>query len=124
MFKKKWLILAGITGLTALLFQACRRESDLTNYPVVSFNNEVLPIITGNCTQSGCHGTVGGEQFALTNYNEVMGIVKAGDARKSDLYRVITGRSFEFMPPSPSDPLTEAQIRSIFVWIEQGAQND
>ncbi|MBK6640034.1 MAG: hypothetical protein KBH11_01950 [Bacteroidia bacterium] len=114
-------IIAGIVAL--LFFQSCTRESDLTNYPVVSFTNEVQPIIVGNCAQSGCHGQ-NDEEFPLTSYDEISGRVEPGNGRKSQIYRVITGRALEFMPPSPSDPLTEDQIRSIFVWIEQGAQNN
>jgi uncharacterized membrane protein len=107
-----------------LTIQACVSDPDLENYPVVSFKNEVQPIIAGNCNQTGCHGGVNTEEFNLVTYDDVKIHVTPGNARKSNLYKVITGRSEEFMPPSPSNPLTEEQIRTIFVWIEQGATNN
>jgi len=110
---------------TLLIIQSCIRNSNLDSYPTVKFSTEVLPIIASNCTQSGCHGYVNTEQFSLMNYSEILGHVSAGDGRKSSIYRAITGRSIgNFMPPSPSAPLTEDQIRTIFVWIEQGALNN
>ena len=111
-------------AVVAISSQSCVSEPDLENYPVVSFTNEVQPIIAGNCNQSGCHGDVDTEEFKLTSYEDIMSKVSSGNARKSDLYRVITGRTFEFMPPSPSSPLNDDQIRTIFVWIEHGAPNN
>ena len=111
--------------LFVFAFSSCVRDSQLENYPTVSFSSEVQPIISANCTQSGCHGPNGGEAFSLQTYEEIVAHVSPGNGRKSSIYRAITGRSLEgFMPPSPSSPLTEDQIRSIFVWIEQGAPNN
>lgn len=117
-------IAALVLAVVSVSLHGCVSEPDLENYPVVSFTNEVQPIIAGNCTQAGCHGDVDTEEFKLVSYSDIMGQVSAGNARKSELYRVITGRSFEFMPPSPSNPLSDDQIRTIFVWIEQGAPNN
>lgn len=124
MFKKIRILITSCLLGSAMIIQSCINESNLENYPTVSFSTEVLPIIAANCTQSGCHGYVDTEEFSLMNYTEIMGHVTAGDGRKSSLYRTITGRSDDFMPPSPSAPLTEDQIRTIFVWIEQGALNN
>ena len=107
-----------------LLTTSCRRDPDLTGYRVVSFSDEVQPLIHGNCTQAGCHGDTDSETFRLITYEEIVQKVTPGKAYKSDLYRAITGRSEEFMPPSPSAPLSDDQIRTIFVWIEQGAPNN
>ena len=103
---------------------ACMSDPDLENYPEVSFSNEVMLIISSNCNQPGCHGGVETEEFSMTSYEEVMVHVKAGNGRKSNLYRVITGREDKIMPPEPLNLLTEEQIRTIFVWIEQGAPNN
>ncbi len=124
MFKRFHVVIAIALAVVAISVQGCVSEPDLENYPVVSFTNEVQPIIAGNCTQAGCHGDVDTEEFKLVTYQDIMSKVSSGNARKSDLYRVITGRTFEFMPPSPSSPLTDDQIRTIFVWIEQGAPNN
>lgn len=125
MYKHIRFILPIFLLASMMVIQSCIRDSNLESYPTVSFSTEVLPIIAANCTQSGCHGYVDTEEFSLMNYSEIMGHVSPGDGRKSSIYRVITGRSLEgFMPPSPSAPLTEDQIRTIFVWIEQGALNN
>jgi len=119
--------LAFITFLVFAAFistTSCVTEPDLGDYPAVSFQNEVQPILAANCSQSGCHGAVDPEEFTLQTYEEVMLHVKAGDGRKSAIYEAITDRGDEFMPPSPSAPLTDNQIRTIFVWIEQGAPNN
>lgn len=109
--------------LLIAMLSGCVHDSNLDTYPKVSFTNEVQPIIAGNCTQSGCHN--GGEVFSLKEYNNIIARVTPGNGRKSSIYRAITGRSIgNFMPPSPSSPLSEAQIRTIFVWIEQGAPNN
>ncbi|MFM7080299.1 MAG: c-type cytochrome [Bacteroidota bacterium] len=102
-------------------FGGCTREPELESYPEVSFANEVRPIIAANCTQAGCHGPEG-RQFPLTNHEEIAGAVTPYNARKSDLYKSITGRAERLMPPS--GPLSDDQIRTIFVWIEQGAKNN
>ena len=84
----------------------------------------LMLILASNCNQPGCHGGIETEEFSLTTYNEVMVHVDAGNGRKSNLYRVITGREKDIMPPEPLSLLTEDQIRTIFVWIEQGAPNN
>lgn len=108
-----------------LLFQGCISDTQLEGYPTVSFTTEVQPILAANCTQSGCHDNTNSDNFSLVTYGDVIQHVTPGNGRKSSIYRSITGRSLEgFMPPDPASPLTEDQIRSIFVWIEQGALNN
>ncbi len=113
--------------LTCLLCitYACNHDADVPSEPAVSFNNDIKIILSANCMQSGCHGNVNTERFSLATYDELMsaGIVSAGDARNSGIYRAITGRS-GIMPPSPQPILTERQIGLIYIWIEQGAKNN
>jgi hypothetical protein len=111
-----------VTALMLAMISSCRREPDLTGYPEVKFATEVQPIIVANCTQSGCHNNTDGEEFSLVTYQEIIGYIEPFKAYKSSLYRSITGKAERFMPPS--DPLTDDQIRTIFVWIEQGAPNN
>lgn len=119
------LTLASTAVLMLFIVNGCIRNSQLDNYPTVHFATEVQPIIAANCTQSGCHNSNGGEVFDLTTYNAIVSQVSPGNGRSSNIYRAITGRTIgNFMPPSPSSPLTEDQIRTIFVWIEQGAPNN
>jgi hypothetical protein len=113
------------TSLVVFLFVAfvsgCTREPELDGYPEVSFLNEVKPIISANCTQAGCHTGSRGE-FPLVSYEDIAGAVTPFNARKSELYKAITGRSERMMPPG--GPMADDQIRNIFVWIEQGAKNN
>ncbi len=99
----------------------CITDADLSGYPAVSFRNEVQPIIGGNCGQEGCHGQVNPEQSPLVTYEDIRFKVTPGDARNSDLYRFITGREEEIMPPPPASILNNEQIGKIYLWIEQGA---
>jgi uncharacterized membrane protein len=119
----RFLIIAVIVTILAAS-PACLHDNNIESYPSVSFFKEVQPIIAANCTKSGCHGSENTSEFQLLSYTDIIGHVSPGNGRKSSLYRVITGREFEYMPPSPADPLTEDQIRSIFMWIEQGAPNN
>jgi hypothetical protein len=113
-----------LLALLAVGFGACRRDPDLTGIPEVSYNNDIKRIMSGNCAFPGCHDGGGGEAGGLVTYEEVMGQVKAGEARKSELYRIVTGRSFTKMPPSGYPDVSKEDIRLIYLWIEQGAKNN
>ncbi len=120
MIRIKFLVLSG-----ALFFLvSCRHETDLTNVPAVRFSTEIQTLLSGNCTMSGCHD--GGQQFSLIGYDNVIsnGSVKASNARNSKLYRSITGREGQIMPPTSNPSLTTKQIQQVYVWIEQGALNN
>lgn len=122
-----------LNPLAALVFicislVSCRHDVDISALPEVKFSTSVQGIISSNCTFSGCHGDSGGQQgseFSLVGYDNVIenGDVKAGDARDSKLYKVISGHG-EKMPPDPYPPLSDDQIKRIFIWIEQGAKNN
>lgn len=113
------ILLSVFTGLLS-----CRHDSDLTNVPVVHFGSEIQAILSGNCTMSGCHDGQG--EFSLVGYDNVManGSIKAFNAHESKLYRSITGKEEEVMPPTSNPSLTNKQIQQIYVWIEQGALNN
>ena len=111
-------------GMVLLLLSACLHDSDLSQAPVVTYSNDIRRIMSGNCTFPACHGGGGGEAGGLTTYEELRGAVSPGKPRKSKLYRVITGRAAEKMPPSGYPDVTPADIRLIYLWIEQGAPNN
>ena len=129
--------LAVIT-VSALLL-ACTHEATGPNTPTtpatvsascspdsVYFVNEVLPIITSNCSMSGCHdATTRADGVQLTNYATIMNYVRAGNASRSELYEVIIETDpGDRMPPPPRAPLTSTQIAKIQKWINQGAKNN
>jgi hypothetical protein len=103
---------------------ACTTEPDLTGVPEVKFRTDIQRIMSANCSFEGCHD--GKDEGSLIGYDNVMsfGGVKAGDAHKSTLYRVSTGRSFEKMPPSGYNEVSADDLKLMYVWIMQGAKNN
>ena len=111
----------------AFLLFGCRHSPTIPETPAVSFSKDVQPIIVGNCTAAGCHGSVKSRRTKLETYPEIMSIVSSGNALSSRLYQVITGKSFQsIMPPTSSSQgqLTDAQIKVTYLWIMQGAKNN
>jgi hypothetical protein len=91
--------------------------------PFACFQRDIQPILVSNCTMSGCHDGVSGEDnFSLKTYSAVMSKVSAGNPSGSKLYQVLTGGGEESMPPSPATPLSQAQKDSIYNWIARGAK--
>jgi hypothetical protein len=115
-------ILALLIGTISL--NSCKHEVDLTGVPEISFSNDIQLILSGNCSMNGCHGSDAGSEFPLVTYENVMneGDVKSGNAHGSDLYKVLLRTGDERMPPN--GPLSDIQIKKIFLWIEQGAKDN
>lgn len=91
----------------------------------VYFENHVLPILLSNCAMSGCHDEASKKEgVILTNYDDVMREVKAGNADGSELYEVLVKTNDDIMPPAPASPLSADQINTIKTWINDGAQNN
>lgn len=114
-----------IAFFTTLTLNSCKHDIDLSTAPTISFKDDIQTIISGNCAMNGCHGNDNQSEFPLTTYNNVMeeGDVKAGNARASKFYEVlITNSGEEKMPPN--GPLTNIQIKKVFLWIEQGAKDN
>lgn len=111
--------------MISMCFSSCRHEADLSNAPVISFSNDVQPIITTRCAMDGCHSSYNHEKLSLESYEDVMEIVEAGNIHNSDLYETITALNGEKrMPPLPDSRLADKQILKIMIWIEQGAKNN
>jgi mono/diheme cytochrome c family protein len=141
--KFSYLAIAGIATLL-LLVNACRHEKldypgtgnggDGVNPPpttnpcspdTVYFVNEIMPVISSNCTMSGCHDNIsraGG--IDLTTYAKVMKFVKPGIANESKLYKVVNLTNEDRMPPPPMQALSQVQKDKIYKWINQGAKNN
>lgn len=85
----------------------------------------MLPIIGGNCQQSGCHDQGSGRK--LIQYDDFLKSdrIVPDNPYKSEIYtRIVTQRSGNVMPVPPRSPLTNQQIQMIFTWIKQGAKNN
>lgn len=91
----------------------------------VYFVNQILPILSSNCTMSGCHDNIThAEGVNLTGYTNIMRQVVAGNAANSKLYKSIIKTNNEIMPPPPMAPLTATQKALVQKWINQGAKNN
>jgi hypothetical protein len=103
-----------------LNFISCTHDPVIPATPEISFNLQIKPIFVNNCARSGCHD---GGEFDLATYNDIRARITPGDARNSDLYKVIT----KLWGPSampPDGPLSDQQITLIYAWIMQGAKNN
>jgi hypothetical protein len=110
---------------SGVLLSNCTHDplTPLEDAPVMSFKDDVQPLIISNCTQSGCHGR-NGEEFSLVTYQEVVGRVSAGKPHSSELYKVITANAYGVMPPKPNPHMTDTEIKTIYLWIAQGANDN
>ncbi len=105
---------------------SCQHNSIIPSSPLISYSLSIQPIISSNCTMSGCHAAAGSgheEARALTNYEEVMRDVVPGNARQSRLYTCLSGAGEDRMPRG-KPALDDKSILSILVWIDQGALNN
>jgi cytochrome c553 len=78
----------------------------------VYFSNDILPLITSNCSMKTCHG--GSVGPTLTNYSQIKG-------NQGDILEKITRGE---MPIAPVGLLTSAQIALFNKWIHQGSKNN
>lgn len=91
----------------------------------VYFVNEIQPIISSNCTMSGCHDAVThANGVNLTTYTNIRRYVTPGNAADSKIWEVINKTGSDRMPPAPMLPLTAEQKAKIQKWINQGAKNN
>lgn len=128
--RKKMLVnivmLIALTGLV-IFIHSCKHEPVIPDQPEISFSRDIMPIVAANCQSSGCHGTVNQEEIQLLTYNDFVNdeLVVPYNTKQSELYRAITSSSGEdAMPPSPQNPLSDTQIKMIYLWIMQGAKNN
>lgn len=110
-----------LAAVIAASLSACVHDPSLPDSPLVSFNDQVRPVIVSNCATAGCHD--GDREFRLATYDEMARRVTAGQPQKSKIYSVITKLTGEEAMP-PAGPLSDDQIRLIYVWIQQGAKNN
>ncbi|UZO81546.1 hypothetical protein NBT05_03500 [Aquimarina sp. ERC-38] len=81
----------------------------------VSFSEEIMPIISNNCSTVGCHVQGGSGVGILENYDQVKAIVDDGSFRDRVLVQMD-------MPPSGS--LSACELQHLEEWIADGALND
>ena len=107
----------------AVFAQSCYYDNEEYLYPAepvcdtmdVSFSNDIMPIIQGNCSISGCHVAGGSGNGIFEGYAGVKAKVDNGSLHQ----RVVVDKN---MPPNA--PLNECQIAQIDSWINAGAPNN
>ncbi|NJK96939.1 MAG: hypothetical protein HC905_20280 [Bacteroidales bacterium] len=94
------------------------------NADTVCFNLDILPLLSSSCATAGCHdATTAEEGYVLTNYANIMKLVKSGNHQDSKLYKVLIDKGDDRMPPAPANALNQEQIARIVKWIDSGAPN-
>lgn len=114
-----FLSLFSLAGL-CLFFLSCRRD---VYSPDACYNQTIKPLITSNCTRSGCHNSK--DQRAgldLSTFSGLMKIVQPGSPLRSELYKVIRAKGESRMPPDHS--LSKDEIAVIKSWIAFGAREN
>lgn len=118
--------IALMAGLLAVVVSGCYydNEEDLyENYyennqcdtTSVTFADDIMPLVQGNCAISGCHVAGGTGNGIFENYEGVKEKVDNGSLRQ----RVLVDRN---MPPT--EPLTECQLDIIDAWLNAGAPDN
>jgi hypothetical protein len=94
----------------------------------VYFQNQILPILVSNCTESGCHNAQDHEDgVVLTSYQSVLTTVEhitENDWEENKLIESLEETDLDDRMPQNKPPLTTAQINLLKTWINQGALNN
>ena len=116
---RKIAVLAVMAGVISI---SCSHKADISAIPDVSFKSDIKPLMGGNCAMSGCHSE---GRRSLVTYDDVMsyGHVSSGNPAKSTLYQVIANKALATQMP-PNGYLSENNIKTIYLWILQGAKNN
>ena len=115
-------------AIAALLLTAC--SASLSN---VSYNKDVQPILTRNCSECHSPGKPGFEASGLdtTGYASLMkggkfgALVRPGDALSSALNMLVEGRAHSSIKmPHGKEKLANKDIETLKVWVNEGAKNN
>ena len=99
----------------------------------VSYNKEVQPILSKNCSECHAPGQKGFEASGLdtTTYQALMKggkfgpLVKPGDALSSSLNMLVEGRAHaSIRMPHGREKLPDKDIETLKVWVNEGAKNN
>lgn len=94
----------------------------------IYFQNQILPILVSNCTESGCHNATDKEDgVILTSYQSLVSTVENATLNNWDenkLMRALLEDDPDDRMPYGKPALPQTQINLIAAWIQQGAQNN
>ncbi len=107
--------------LLLLGFVSCKHtELDVSKYPEVCFDNQILPVFKASCGMSGCHNSTSAEAgYILTDYQNILNGVIPYKPFESEVYTILSSNWVHPMPPE--NPLPQEIRTLIRLWIEQGA---
>jgi hypothetical protein len=116
--------------LSAVVLRAQDGRPQPAQTPPVSFNREILPILSNNCF--ACHGPDEKQRKTRFHFDTEegafakRGVIERGNAAESLLIEMITNPDPEerMPPPESGRTLTEKQIELLRRWIDQGAKWD
>ena len=114
-----------ILCLSVIVFGACRNEQIVpvpcknpVSKETISYNLDVYPVISSNCTLANCHVT-GFEKGNFTNFDEIKKKADSGILK----YMIVTQQ----MPHGNTKGqtyLTDCEKTKILTWIDAGAKNN
>ncbi len=99
----------------------------------VSYSKDVQPILAKNCSECHASGKKGFEASGLdtTSYQTLMkggkfgALVKPGDALSSTLNMLVEGRAHaSIQMPHGREKLSDKEIETLKVWVNEGAKNN
>lgn len=99
----------------------------------VSYNKDVQPILSKNCSECHAPGQKGFEASGLdtTSYQALMKggkfgqLIKPGDAFSSSLNMLVEGRAHSSIRmPHGREKLPDRDIEKLKVWVNEGAKNN
>ena len=110
--------------------------SSACTHQQVSYKQDVSPILDSNC--SGCHTSPYGYGYKTTglemdSYDSLMQgtiygpVVIAGDSRRSILNKLVERRAGNLQSVLHTDEdegITEKEVETLKIWVDQGALNN
>jgi hypothetical protein len=102
-----------------VMLQACVKHDikQCQSETVVSYINDIRPIVLTNCAITGCHNGDNGDSRNWTDFQ------KFSDHAQDVKRRIQLPKSSEDHMPRVG-AITTTQIQLIICWVEQGAQNN
>jgi hypothetical protein len=94
--------------------------------PLACFERDILPMMASSCGVTACHDpTSMVEEFNFTTYEGILKALISGNPESSKIYKSISEEEqSNLMPPLPYSRLPQAQVDSIYNWIQRGALNE
>jgi hypothetical protein len=123
-------LLAVLPAMTASLAACDKDKIEQLQFQKVTYADDVAPIIEEHCAECHVAGQQGAEAtgFLVDSYASLMkgsrlgSVIDPGSAKTSSLYNMVSGKgNLAITMPHGKDPISDEDIETIRVWIENGA---